>query len=163
MQFNTHTLYLENPPPVTHVDFNDFKNQYGGFKIKARILLCLIHYCETLRKENIIPMYLILGGNYLRNEDSPNSILKIITCFRSDTKVDPKAVRNYLSSIGETAKRYRGAMEPIGQITLSSSQPEDLRNLYPHDIIATLQKDHTLGNRLSKVGLIRLSFNEVIK
>ncbi|WP_061236930.1 hypothetical protein [Leptospira interrogans] len=162
MQFNTDTLYLENPPPVEHVGFDEFKNQYQAFSKKANVLFLLSDYCRILRKNNIIPMYLILGGNYLKNEDSPNSILKIIACFRSDTKVDSKAVTNHLSNIGETAKRYRGVMEPIGRITLNNNQPDDLRNLNYFDNIQALQKDHTMENRLSKVGLIRLSFNEVV-
>ncbi|MGQ2843551.1 hypothetical protein ACT54I_05235 [Leptospira interrogans] len=170
MDFNTNTLYLNYPPSIKHVEFNEFKNKYRNFTMKIDTINKLLIFCQKLRNQNIIPYYLILGGSYLKNTDSSNSILKIIGCFKSNALPNTTAIKKYFSPIGESAVNLRSkkddelklvGLQPVNWITLSSNET-NLEALSHFNEIRDLQTDHTLENKLYKVGLICLSFNEVI-
>lgn len=58
MDFNTNTLYLNYPPSIKHVEFNEFKNKYRNFTMKIDTINKLLIFCQKLRNQNIIPYYL---------------------------------------------------------------------------------------------------------
>lgn len=171
MDFNTNTLYLNYPPSIKHVEFNEFKNKYKSFAQKVYIINRLLLFCQKLRSQSIVPYYLILGGSYLKNTDSSDSILKIIGCFKSNSHPNASTIQKYFTPHGKSVKDLSSkkidglklvGLQPVSWITLSSINETNLETLSHFNEIRDLQADHTLENKLYKVGLICLSFNEVI-
>ncbi len=158
--FDINTRYLkEPPPPFIETGYTDFKKFYETFAKKKIQLNLLIDYCNNLKKNKITPECLIIGGSFLRNEDSKDAIIKIIAVFKTKMKVDHKSNSKYFSRNGDAFQRYKGKIEPIGRMTIAD--PMDVNSLQG-SLIDDLHKDHSLDNSFAKVGLVKLSFDEVV-
>ncbi|WP_017863772.1 hypothetical protein [Leptospira santarosai] len=159
--FDEHTGYLKNPPPLIFPTFEDFKKCYNAMSNKNKTLEILKIYCKDLRSNGVIPKYIVLGGSYLRNHSSITGKLKILACFGTGVHIDHGAITNHLTINGDQAKKYKEWLEPIGRITLSD--PSNKESLLNQPSVTDLRKDHSLTNRFEKVGLVCLSFNEVLQ
>lgn len=160
--FNEFSKLLTNPPRIRRISFKEFRKFYESHSSKKTIILdYLIKYCNLLRAIPTIPNYLIVNGEFTKN-DPLTYIIKFILVY--DIKNEPNSTVKLNTCLlnGKKFLNFKNVISPQAVITINTKNIDIESEIFKNDKVEILQLGSDQGEPYAKTGLILIDFNEVI-
>lgn len=157
--FNNDTGYLAEPPPVRMISYPEFKKFYLSYNEKRTLLNLLELYISDLRRNGFNADYTVVGGNF-SNIRSIGKKISILLAFTERSKLDVGSFHKYLAdelkgkyNTGDAGVDFQGIMWINENATINDFEKSTS--------IQSLQKQHSLKNRTSKICIPVIPYKEV--